>query len=149
MHVTEELYGNRQGCARLIKFAAFIIGFLIGICICVCLSSCSTPKTVTRTEYRDRHKTDTVQVVDSFYRYRFVWLRGDTIYVHDSIDRWRTKDRVIREYVHDSIDRPIEIEKPKSGFEKAVYGSGYVLWGLIIIAILIGIIKLLIRFRLL
>lgn len=138
-------YDNRPDRARLIRFVLFIVGLLIGFL----LVSCAAPKEVVHTEYKDHYHTDTVQVVDSFYRYLLVREKGDTIYIHDSINRWRTKEKVVKEFIHDSIDRPVEVIKPKTRFEKAVYGSGYVLWGLIVIGIIIGIIKLLIRFHVL
>lgn len=126
----------------------FVLWFIL-LVACVLLFSCTAPKPIVHTEYRDVYKTDTVQVLDSVYKYRIVFVAGDTIYIHDSIDRWRLKDRVVKELIHDSVEVEVIKNKPRTGFEKAVYCSGYILWGLIVIGIIIGIIKLLIRLHIL
>ena len=124
----------------------FVLWFIL-LVACVLLFSCATPKPIVHTEYRDVYKTDTVKVLDSVYKYRIVFVTGDTIYIHDSIDRWRLKDRVVKELIRDTVK--VEVNKPRTGFEKAVYCSGYILWGLIVIGIIIGIIKLLIHLHIL
>ena len=70
--------------------------------------------------------------------------KGDTFYIHDSVDRW--KEKLV--YVHDSIFnnttdtiyQPVEIEKPQSVFLR---NSGIALWvilALLVAGVVIGII---------
>lgn len=87
----------------------------------------------------------TEYVHDSVYidRWHREITKGDTIYIHDSIDRWRNK----YVYIHDSIDnsridtiyKAVEIEKKGSAFLR---NSGIALWviiGLILLAVIGGI----------
>ena len=89
-----------------------------------------------RTEYR----------IDTIYRDRVrkEYMRGDTFFIHDSIDRWKIREV----YIHDSIDktridtiyRTVEVEKKGSAFWK---GSGIAFWillGILVLGVAIGLI---------
>ena len=95
-------------------------------------SSCDSIRTETRidTIYRDRWHTE--------------YMRGDTLIIHDSIDRWRIREV----YIHDSIDnsridtiyQTVQVEKKGSAFLR---NSGIALWVLItlfVVAVIIGIV---------
>ena len=89
-----------------------------------------------RTEYR----------IDSVYvdRYHTIWKQGDTVYIHDSIDRWRTRHDSIYAYKYinttDTIYQKVEVEAQGAAFWK---GSGIAFWiliGIIVLGIAIGLI---------
>ena len=71
-------------------------------------------------------------------------MRGDTCFIHDSIDRWRIRDV----YIHDSIDnsridtiyQTVQVDKEYKAF---LVRSGVALWiiiALLIVAVIVGII---------
>lgn len=76
------------------------------------LSSCCTQTKVV-TEYRDRYITQTDVRIDSIYRDRYhtEYMRGDTVFVHDSIwlDRWHYENKSDTLIVRDSIPYPVEV----------------------------------------
>lgn len=92
-----------------------------------------------RTEYR----IDTL-IVD---RWHTIVHKGDTVYVHDSIDRWRIKHDSIYAYKYinttDTIRIPVEIEKQGSQFLR---NSGIALWVLLALMLLAVIVGIVIKF---
>jgi hypothetical protein len=84
--------------------------------------------------------------IDTIYRDRWhkEYQKGDTVFIHDSIDRWHKKYI----YLHDSINnsrtdtiyQQIQVEKKGSAFLR---NSGIALWILIalfVVSVIIGII---------
>ena len=126
--------------------AAIITGILVAVAV-IC-SGCKTIKPVAVPEVHTL-TNDSIRkeyVHDSIYidRWHTVTIKGDTIIIHDSIDRWHEKLM----FIHDSIDNSridtiskiVEIEKPQSVFLR---NSGIALWviiALIITGIIIGIV---------
>lgn len=109
---------------------------------------CKTPQlpTLPSSSERSRDSIRTEYVHDSVYidRWHREIQKGDTVYVHDSIDRWRNK----YVYIHDSIDnsrtdtiyQQVVVEKSGSAFLR---NSGIALWVLIailVVAVIIGIV---------
>ena len=106
--------------------------------------------TLPNTSHTNRDSIRTELRIDTIYQDR--WhkeiQKGDTIWIHDSIDRWRT--RYI--YIHDSIDnsrtdtiyQTVEIEKPGSAFLES---SGVAFWCLITVTVLITIIGFILKRR--
>jgi len=125
---------------------AIITGMLVAVAI-IC-SGCKTIKPVVAPEVHAR-TNDSIRkeyVHDSIYidRWHTVTIKGDTVIIHDSIDRWREK----LVFIHDSIDNSridtipqiVEIEKPQSMFLR---NSGIALWviiALIVAGIIVGIV---------
>ena len=125
-----------------------ILGIIaIGIVLMLFIG-CRTQQlpTIPNSSDRSHDSIRTEYVHDSVYidRWHKEIQKGDTFYIHDSIDRWR--DRYIR--IYDSIDnsridtiyKAVEIEKKGSAFLR---NSGIVLWviiALIIAGMVIGII---------
>ena len=124
-----------------------IIALLLLFVIC-CFVSCKSQQMPTLLNSSDRSHDSirTEYVHDSVYidRWHKEIQKGDTIWIHDSIDRWRNK----YVYIHDSIDnsrtdtiyQTVEIEKKGSTFLR---NSGIALWviiALIIAGVVIGII---------
>ena len=129
--------------------AAIIAGILL-LAMC-CLHSCKCPCAAIPsggTTHQEHDSTRTEYIHDSVYIHHWHTekQKGDTFYIHDSIDRY--KDRFV--YIHDSIDnsridtiyQTIEIEKKGSAFWK---GSGIALWVLIGALVLGAIIGLIIK----
>lgn len=109
---------------------------------------CKTPQlpTLPSSSERSRDSIRTEYVHDSVYidRWHREIQKGDTVYVHDSIDRWRNK----YVYIHDSIGnsrtdtiyQQVVVEKSGSAFLR---NSGIALWVLIailVVAVIIGIV---------
>ena len=85
-------------------------GILFIICACVC--ACSAPKVVTVTEYRDRVERDTVTRTDSVYIARYIREKGDTVFVIDTLFKFKYLDKVRDVYVHDSVPYEVQIHVP-------------------------------------
>ena len=117
----------------------------------VLVVSCKTLPTPTPTNSHDssRDSIRTEYVHDSVYidRWHTQYMKGDTCYIHDSIDRWRNK----YVYIHDSIDnsridtiyQTVQVEKP---YNQVLVNSGIALWVLIVLFIIAVIIGIVIKF---
>lgn len=127
------------------ELLAFILFCLLLFCMVSCKCPCKSLVSGSNST-SDNDSVRTEYVHDSVYidRYHTERIKGDTVFVHDSIDRWRNK----YVYIHDSIDnsridtitQTIEVEKKGSAFLR---GSGIALWVLIaclVIGVIIGII---------
>ena len=117
----------------------------------VLVVSCKTvtPTLPTNSHDSSRDSIRTEYVHDSVYidRWHTQYMKGDTCYIHDSIDRWRNK----YVYIHDSIDnsridtiyQTVHIEKP---YKQFLVNSGIALWVLIVLFIIAVIIGIVIKF---
>ena len=130
---------------KIMSYGIIVLLLLFVIC---CFAGCKSQQmpTISNSSDRSHDSIRTEYVHDSVYidRWHKEIQKGDTFYIHDSIDRWR--DRYIR--IYDSIDnsridtiyKAVEIEKKGSAFLR---NSGIVLWviiALIIAGMVIGII---------
>ena len=126
----------------------FLLALLIAA---MALASCKTIKQVNVPEVHTR-TNDSIRkeyVHDSIYidRWHTTTIKGDTVIIHDSIDRWYEK----LVFVHDSIDNSridtiskiVEIEKPQSVFLR---NSGIALWVIIALIISGAIVGIVIKF---
>ena len=110
------------------------------------LVSCRTIQPVVGTHNEQSDSIRTEYRIDSFYvdRWHTIWTKNDTVYIHDSIDRWRTRHDSIYAYKYinmtDTIVQTVEIEKQGAAFWK---GSGIAFWvllGMMVLGITIGLI---------
>lgn len=110
------------------------------------LVSCRTIQPVVGTHNEQSDSLRTEYRIDSVYvdRYHTIWKQGDTVYIHDSIDRWRTRHDSIYAYKYinttDTIVQTVEIEKQGAAFWR---GSGIAFWvllGMLVLGITIGLI---------
>ena len=125
-------------------FVLYAIGFLL-----LMLFAAVGCKTKPLPSIAHNHNEDSIRTeyrIDSIYvdRYHTIWKQGDTIYIHDSIDRWRTRHDSIYAYKYinttDTIYQKVEVEKDGAAFWK---GSGIAFWiliGIIVLGIAIGLI---------
>ena len=121
-----------------------IIGCMILLAFVGCKYLPSPIPTDTHEQTRDSIRTELR--IDTIYRDRWhtEYRKGDTVFIHDSIDRWRIREV----YIHDSIDnsridtiyKKVEIEKQGSAF---LQRSGIALWiiiALLVVSVIIGIV---------
>ena len=122
---------------------------LFGLLLTLAFVGCKTVKPAAPTvvdHTRDSVRTEVRH--DSVYvdRWHKEYIKGDTVFIHDSIwrDRWHFDSIYINKV--DSVPYPVEVEKivevekPQSAFLK---NSGIALWvliGIFLIAIIIGIV---------
>lgn len=96
--------------------------------------ACKAPKVVTVTEYRDRVTRDTVTRTDSVYVARYIREKGDTVFVTDTLFKFKYLDKVRDVYVHDSVPYEVQVQVPvrtRNGYDR------FTSWGFWILAILL------------
>lgn len=108
--------------------------FVILFIICTLAYACSTPKVVTVTEYRDRVERDTITRTDSVYIAHYIREKGDTVFVTDTLFKFKYLDKVRDVYVHDSVPYEVQIQVPvrmRNGYDR------FTSWGFWIFVILL------------
>jgi hypothetical protein len=126
----------------------YLLLLIIGCLIILACVGCKTPQLPTLPTNAHRDSNDSIRTelrIDTIYQDRWhkEYQKGDTTFIHDSIDRWHKK----YVYIHDSIDnsridtiyQPVPVEKKGSAFLR---NSGIALWviiGLILLAVIAGI----------
>lgn len=118
-----------------IEAAVLFAGLLF---IALLLTGCKS-HTVVVTEYRDRVKHDTIERerVDSVRVAHYVYMKGDTVHVTDTVEKFRNvwRDRVQVEYVRDSVPYVQEVQVPvrmRNGYDRFT-SCGF--WLLILLAL--------------
>lgn len=89
--------------------------------ICVCACACKVPRGAPLIEYRDRLQIDTVTLTDSVYVSRYVREKGDTVFVTDTLFKFKYRDKIKELQVHDSIPYEVQVEVPvrvRSGYDR-------------------------------
>lgn len=133
---------NRQN-PILIHLLLLIIGCMIALAFVGCKSV--VPALPTNTSNRTSDSVRTELRIDTIYQDRWhkEYQKGDTVFIHDSIDRWHNKYVYINDSINnsrtDTIYRQIQVEKKCSAFLR---NSGIALWviiGLILLAVIAGI----------
>lgn len=95
--------------------------FAILFIICAIAYACSAPKVITVTEYRDRVERDTITRTDSVYVARYIREKGDTVFVIDTLFKFKCLDKVRDVYVHDSVPYEVQVQVPvrvRNGYDK-------------------------------
>ena len=98
------------------------------------MCACKSQKVVTVTEYRERATRDTVVQTDSVYVSHVIRENGDTIFVLDTLYKFKYRDKVRDVYVRDSVPYPVEVRVPvrtRNGYDR------FTSWGFWIFIILI------------
>lgn len=92
--------------------------------IALLLTGCKSQPVVV-TEYRDRVTHDTIERerVDSVRVSHYVYMKGDTVHVTDTVEKYRNlwRDRVQVEYVRDSVPYVQEVQVPvriRNGYDR-------------------------------
>ena len=101
------------------------------------LTGCKSQPVVV-TEYRERVKHDTIERerVDSVRVVRYVYVKGDTVHITDTVEKYRNvwRDRVQMEYVRDSVPYVQEVKVPvrmRNGYDR------FTSWGFWIFLVII------------
>ena len=122
--------------------------FVIGLVLLTALAGCSRKTVASIAEPVYIHDTtETVRMVhDSSYidRWHTQWLSGDTVFIHDSIDRWHSVVKNDTTWMYREVPVlqkvPVEVEKKLNWWQKltmwlgtiAIVGGitigGYKLW---------------------
>ena len=105
----------------MIEAAVFFAGLIF---MALLLTGCKSQPVVV-TEYRDRVKHDTIERerVDSVRVVRYVYVKGDTVHITDTVEKYRNvwRDRVQMEYVRDSVPYVQEVQVPvrmRNGYDR-------------------------------
>lgn len=113
--------------------------FLIIVICAAMLAGCKTgANVVTVVEYRDRVQRDTVVQHDSVYHSHVIREKGDTVFVKDTVLKYKFIDKTRDVYVHDSIPYPVEVIKHvrmRNGYDRFVSWGFWILLALIAVAI--------------
>lgn len=109
---------------------------ILYLIICVCVCACNSPKVATMIEYRDRVQKDTVTLTDSVYVSRYVREKGDTVFVTDTLFKFKYRDKVRDVYVHDSIPYEVQVQVPvrvRNGYDKF---TSWFFWIVLLLALI-------------
>ena len=128
-----------------IIFAAIIVALVL-----IVLSGCKSVPPIIAPITHESWVERTETRVDTFWRDRWHTekIKGDTIYVHDSIylEKIKYRDRVDSIYVNDSIPYPVEVTVPvreRNGYDKFTARGFWIYTGILIV----GMVVLFIRWR--
>ena len=126
-----------------------IIGYIAVLIIAVSCTRVPASVVLPNVHSHAHDSVRTEYVHDSIYidRWHREYVQGDTVYMHDSIDRWH--NRYV--YIHDSIDnsridtiyQTVQVEKP---YKQFLVNSGIALWIIIILIVLTIVAGIFIKF---
>ncbi len=130
-------------------FQELLAAILFGLLLLAFWTSCKTqpvPAVLPAAHNRDSARIEYIH--DSIYtdRWHTIYTKGDTVYIHDSIyfARWKHDSIFVNLEIRDSIPYPVEVQvevvKEKSPF---LYRSGIALWvliGIFVLAVIVGIV---------
>ena len=118
---------------------------IIFVVVILMLIGCAR-KPITLVEYRDKivERTDTLNLTDSVFVYRYEKQKNDTIFITDSIKIIKYRDKIQKEYINTTDSIPYEVQIIKEVRKRNAYdrftSSGF--WILSISAILFIILKI-------
>lgn len=123
------------------KLFSFIL-----LAFCVLATGCSRKTVAPIAEPVYIHDTtQTVKMVhDSTYidRWHTQWLSGDTVFIHDSIDRWHSVIKKDTAWMYREVPVlqkvPVEVEKKLNGWQKFLMKCG----GLLLVAAFLALLVL-------
>lgn len=88
-------------------------GVALILSLCLMLSACKTvTKVVTVPEIRTEYVYDTISQVDSIYQSHTVIVKGDCEETHDTIFKFKFKEKIVESITVDSVPYPVEVEVP-------------------------------------
>lgn len=150
-HINSE-YRDPSGC---LLSGGLLLAILLTVAFAL-LVSCKPQKEITTNNNHTTQQLDVEKVFirDSIYtdRWHVITTKGDTVYKHDSIIKYISKhihDTLRLEY-RDTINNVIvetKIEsKPLNGWQRFIQGSGYFLWGIVLLAVIALVVKIVLKF---
>ena len=118
-----------------IEAAVLFAGLLF---MALLLTGCKSQPVVV-TEYRERVKHDTIERerVDSVRVVRYVYVKGDTVHITDTVEKYRNvwRDRVQVEHVRDSVPYVQEVQVPvrmRNGYDRFTSWGFWIMFFLIL-----------------
>ena len=133
---------RRAGCfGNAIRYGIGLplIGFLLWVLFSMC--GCKTQTVVTVPEIHKEYVHDTINRVDSIYQSHTVIVKGDCEETHDTIFKFKYKDKIVERIVQDSVPYPVEVQVPvpyKSGYTKF---TSWFFWIVVVLVLLWGAYK--------
>ena len=113
----------------------FVSMALAGMALLFCMSSCKTIKPPPLIEYRDRVTHDTISKTDSVYIAHYIREKGDTVFVTDTVFKFKYLDKVQIVQKTDSVPYPVEVVKEvhkRNGYDRFVSWGFWILVALIL-----------------
>lgn len=118
-------------------FAVWIIASILAISILA--TSCKT-QTVVVPQVRTEYVHDTIQRVDSVWKDRWHTqiVKGDTVYIHDSITdyKYKTMEKIVEVCKTDSVPYPVEVVREVKTVPP-FYKNCTILFWLIVVAVVL------------
>lgn len=112
------------------------IGAALVLWLCLTLVGCKTQTVVTVPEIHKEYIHDTINRVDSIYQSHTVIVKGDCEETHDTIFKFKYKDKVVERIVQDSVPYPVEVQVPvryRSGYDKF---TSWFFWIVVVLVLL-------------
>lgn len=117
---------------------------ILYLIICICVCACKVPRGAPLIEYRDRLQIDTVTMTDSVYVSRYVREKGDTVFVTDTLFKFKYRDKVKEIRVHDSIPYEVQVQVPvrvRNGYDRFTSWFFWIVVVLVLIRLVWWIVK--------
>ena len=122
----------------VIRFFVQIICLELLALFCMAMTSCKT-QIVTVPEIHKEYVHDTINRVDSIYQSHTVIVKGDCEETHDTVLKWKFKEKIVESIKLDSVPYPVEVQVPvryRSSYDK--FCSTFFWIVIIILALLLG-----------
>lgn len=88
-----------------------IAGFIALFWFCISVAGCKT-QIVTVPEIHKEYVHDTINRVDSIYQSHTVIVKGDCEETHDTVLKWKFKEKIVESIKLDSVPYPVEVQVP-------------------------------------
>ena len=99
------------------------------------MTSCKT-QIVTVPEIHKEYVHDTINRVDSIYQSHTVIVKGDCEETHDTVLKWKFKEKIVESIKLDSVPYPVEVQVPvryRNGYDKF---TSWFFWIVVVLVLL-------------
>lgn len=118
-------------------FASAVVAFVLLMLACL-MCGCRTQYVPVETvRIVESGEVRAERVIDSVFNDRFVYIKGDTVFVYKWRDRWRTEIKRDSIYINktDTIRVPYPVERKLTKWEQAKMDFGGIAFGGVIVAV--------------
>lgn len=133
---------------RLGKIVFYFTAAALSFLALLLMTGCKGSQPAVVVQYRDRVHHDTIERerVDSVRVTRYVLMKGDTVHVIDTVEKYRNiwRDRMQVKYVHDSVPYVQEVQVPvrmRNGYDRFTSGGFWLLLLLLALRIAWWVVK--------
>lgn len=112
-----------------------IAGFIALFWFCISVAGCKT-QIVTVPEIHKEYVHDTINRVDSIYQSHTVIVKGDCEETHDTVLKWKFKEKIVESIKLDSVPYPVEVQVPvryRNGYDKF---TSWFFWIVVVLVLL-------------